>query len=120
MDVNTFYILCIVTLLGANRLLFIWDDWWRVRAPFWTVQILNLVAACVLVMWGVPELKARGLNIFNLVFAGLLVVHILTNNKRLQRTVREAREASDTDRADLEAEILSKMKGSDDGEGQGG
>ena len=110
MDVNTFYILCIVSLMAVNRLLFLWDGWWQVRAPFWTVQLLNLAAACALVMWGIPELKQRDLNIFNLVFAGLLVVHIITNNNKLQRTVREARSAGDTDREALEAEILSKMK----------
>lgn len=110
MDVNTFYILLVVGLMAANRLLFLWDGWWQNRAPFWTIQILNLVTACALVMWGIPELKERGLNIFNLVFAALMVVHILTNNSKLQRTVREARAGNSAEREALEAEILSKMK----------
>lgn len=116
MDLSTWILLGVVGLMAANRLIFLWSGWWRVRAPFWILQLTNLVAASALVIWGIPELKARSLHVFNLVFAGLLVVHILANNRKLQRTVREARRADTGAREAAEAEILSKLKSSEPGD----
>ena len=110
MDLSTWLLLAVVGLMAANRLLFLWPGWWRRRGPFWLIQLTNLAAACGLVALGIPELVERGLDIFNLVFAGLLVVHILSNNRRLQARLREERRAAGGEREALEAEILSKLK----------
>jgi ABC-type branched-subunit amino acid transport system permease subunit len=115
LDLSSSILLAVVALMALNRLLFVWERWWEVRAPFWTLQLANLAAACALVAVGIPEMKARDLNVVNIVLAALLIVHILTNNRRLQETLREARGADSEQREELEAEILRRLKKDDSG-----
>lgn len=81
MDLGTGILLGAFALLAVNRLLLMMPGWERRTAVFWLLQLVNLAAACFMIVHGVPEL--RGLAIYaNWVIALLFMFHIVQNNSR--------------------------------------
>ena len=109
MDLSTGLLLAIVTLLGLNRGLFAWGGWIHHRWVFWSLQIINFAVACALVTVGIPEFRER-LPVINLLLGGLLVLHILTNNRRLQRTLADTRGDESDEKQALRDEILRRLQ----------
>ena len=113
MDLSTTLLLTVVGLMGLNRLIFVIPNWEGFRLPFWGVQLLNLGAACALVVWGIPEFREGQLQIVNLMLAALMVMHIITNNRKLSRVISAAKRGVDEEREARSAEIMKRLKSDD-------
>jgi uncharacterized RDD family membrane protein YckC len=109
-DLSVAALLSVFALLAINRAVHLGEGWYTRRRLFWTVQLLNLLGACLLVTIGVPEFQGA-LRPINLLFAGLLVWHILLNNRRLTAAYREATRAEAPEEDPRRAELLRRMKG---------
>ncbi len=95
MDTSTLVILCAAGLLGINRLIFVGERWWERRWRFIGIQALNVLGASYMVLWGVPGFTGQT-KIANYLLAGLIVFHALSNTRRYQRDVQEARMSTAT------------------------
>ncbi|MCB9758285.1 MAG: hypothetical protein H6739_00455 [Alphaproteobacteria bacterium] len=113
MDLSTGVLLGVAALMAFNRVIFLGERWHRRRARFWVVQLLNLGAACYMVVWGIPDFVGQ-LKVINLLLAGLLVLHIVLNNRKLVQAVREAPAVEDAEREARRAQVLSRLKAEDD------
>ncbi len=81
MDLGTAILLGAVGALALNRAILALPGWHRRRVLFWSIQLLNLAAACFMIVHGVPELQ--GLAFYaNWVIAMLFMLHIVQNNSR--------------------------------------
>jgi hypothetical protein len=109
-DLSAVVLLSVFGLLAINRAVHLGEDWYTRRRFFWSVQALNLLGACFLVSVGVPEFQGP-LRVINLLLAGLLVWHILLNNRRLTAALRERSRAAAQDEDPRRAELLRRMKG---------
>lgn len=109
-DLSAVVLLSVFALLAINRAVHLGEDWYTRRRLFWSVQVLNLLGACFLVSVGVPEFQGP-LRVINLLLAGLLVWHILLNNRRLTAALRELAHAEARDEDPRRAELLRRMKG---------
>ncbi len=93
MTPGTLLLFGVVVLLALNHLPFAGG-----RKPpaalFWGLQLLNLAAASLLVTWGLPEFQGR-LRVVNLLLGGLLVLHIVQNNRRYRALLLERRREDD-------------------------
>jgi len=114
-DLSTGLLLAVVGLMGLNRLIFVAPNWERFRAPFWGVQLLNFGTACALVLWGIPEFQQGQLKVVNLMLAALMVMHIITNNRKLSRALRAMKRGVDEEREARSQEVLRRLKGDDQG-----
>lgn len=110
MDLSAATLLGVFALLAINRAVHLGEGWYTRRRLFWSVQVLNLLGACFLVSVGVPEFQGP-LRVINLLLAGLLVWHILLNNRRLTAALREAARAEAPEEDPRRAELLRRMKG---------
>lgn len=110
LDLSTGILLAVVTLLAMNRVIFFGKEWYRAQWRFWTVQLVNLTAACALAIWGIPDFEGP-MRILPYMFTGLLVLHIVQNNRKLQRAWDKARAESGDERSDQREAFLAKMKG---------
>lgn len=90
MDLSTGILLGVVALLALNRVIFLGERWFDHQARFWTIQVLNLLGASALSFWGIPAF-ADQLRVVSWLMAGLLVFHIVHNNRRLQAAVLDDR-----------------------------
>lgn len=105
MDLSTIVILSAAALLAINRLIFIGERWWEKRWRFIGIQALNIAGASYMVLWGVPGFTGET-KIANYLLAGLIVFHALSNTRRYQRDVQEARE----DEREAERERASNLR----------
>jgi len=91
-DLGTAILLGVVALLAINRFLLALSGWHERRAVFWGVQVLNLLAACFMVVYGIPDLPGM-LKYANWLVALIFIFHIVQNNSRLVSARAEARKA---------------------------
>jgi hypothetical protein len=112
MDIDTLVIVLGAGLIGLNYLAFAGKGWHRRLWLFWTVQALNLLAACYMVVWGVPGFR-REAPIVNYFLAAMFVVRSLLNGRRLQNSYREALEDEEDEKDQLRQSIKEKLKGTD-------
>lgn len=96
MDLGTAILLGVVALLAINRFLVWLPGWHERRAVFWGVQVVNLLAACFMVVSGIPDLPGM-LKYANWVVALIFIFHIVQNNSRLVTARAEARKGSGPD-----------------------
>ena len=110
MDLGTGIILAVAALLGANHLATMGQDFHQRRAVFYGIQLANLAAACFLVVYGIPGF-APPLGIVKYLLAGLLIFHIVQNNRKLQRRLVALRkEGSEEEREARRQAVLDKLK----------
>ena len=111
MDASTWVILAVAALLGINRLIWVGTRHRRVR--FFSIQILNILGACYMVLWGVPQFTGQ-LKVANYVLAAVIVFHAVQNNRRVQREARERDEEGDRDEDARRAAVRARLKGESD------
>ncbi len=109
MTLDTWLLLGTILLMVANRGMHVLSDWHRRKAVFWSVQLANLVVACLLVTLGIPGFTGP-LKIVNLLLAGLLVLHIVQNNRHYLLAWRRGEEPVDEEREARRAAVLEKLK----------
>ena len=112
MDIDTVVILVGAGLIGLNYVAFAGKRWHRRLWLFWTVQALNLLAACYMVLWGVPSFREQA-PVVNYFLAAMFVVRSLLNGRRMQGSYRDAVEQVEEDKAQLRDSIMEKLQGSD-------
>ncbi|RME24042.1 MAG: hypothetical protein D6798_12185 [Deltaproteobacteria bacterium] len=119
MDRSTAILLAAVAILAGNRLVLSLPGWHRRRVVFWGLQLVNLAAACFMIVYGVPDL--RGLAFYaNWVIALLFMLHIVQNNSRYVAAHKAARartEAEDGQRRQAVLQALRRGEGRDPGKG---
>ncbi|NOY24645.1 MAG: hypothetical protein GXP62_02125 [Oligoflexia bacterium] len=99
MDLGTWIIFGVVALLAINHFLLRLPGWTSRRGVFWGVQVVNLAAACFMIVVGIPNLHGLA-HYLNWVIALLFMFHIIQNNGRLVAARRaEAREEDEQDAA---------------------
>lgn len=118
MDFDTLVIVLGAGLIGLNYVAFAGKGWHRRLWLFWSVQVLNLLAACYMVVWGVPSFRAEA-PIVNYFLAAMFVVRSLLNGRRLQSNYRAAIEEEEGDRDQVRESIMEKLRGSDEEGSQG-
>lgn len=111
MDLGTGILLGAVGVMAANRLVLMLPGWHERRLLFWGIQLLNLAAACFMIVHGVPEL--RGLARYaNWVIALLFMLHIVQNNSRYTAARKQAlRRGEDARQADRERMVEALRRG---------
>lgn len=117
MDIDTLVIVLGAGLIGMNYVAFAGKGWHRRLWLFWTVQVLNLLAACYMVVWGVPSFRAEA-PIVNYFLAAMFVVRSLLNGRRLQSSYRDALEEEEEERDQARDSIMEKLKSSAEERGQ--
>ncbi len=110
----------LIALLALNRLVLSLAGYGTWKALFWSIQVLNLLAACALVVWGLPGLPP-GLWIISWFIALLFMWHIVENNAKRVKHIRQAMAMGEEPRDDdLEAKreaLRDKLRGGDDTSG---
>ena len=108
MDLSTALLCAVAALLGFNNLLFKIPRWHTKRFAFWMLQSINLGTIVALLTIGIPGFSGATAAI-NWVLGLLLVMHVVSNNGKLVRAVRDAPTATDpeveTKRAQLKAAL---------------
>jgi len=108
-DLGTAILLGAVAVLAGNRLVLSLPGWHRRRALFWALQLVNLAAACFMIVYGVPAL--RGLAFYaNWVIALLFMLHIVQNNSRYVAARKAARAGADAADEARRAEVLAALQ----------
>lgn len=95
MDLPTTLLLVVVAILGLNHMVLRIPGWHQRRVVFWALQLLNLVAAVLLMAVGIPGF-AGATKAINWVLGLLLILHIVTNNGRLVQAHRDEMEDEET------------------------
>lgn len=90
MDFSTAVLFAVAALLGANQVVFRIPGWERRRFVFWAVQLVNLSAAVMVLIWGLPGFEQTAAVAVKWVLGLLLVLHIITNNQRLVRALQDS------------------------------
>lgn len=108
MDLSTGTLFGVVLLLALNRAATLGGRVFARPRVFWAMQILNLAGACWMVLVGVPGF-AGPLNIVNILLAGLLVLHILVNNRHYAAWLREQAEHSADEDARRRAALTERL-----------
>ena len=75
----------IVAVLAGNHVVLRLPGWVERTWLFWSVQALNISAACYLLAIGIPEFRDN-LTIANWMLGLLFIFHTVGNNRRLQRS----------------------------------
>lgn len=107
MDSSTWVILAAAALLGINRL--IWVGRRYRRARFFGIQLLNILGASYMILWGVPQFTGQ-LVVANYVLAAVIVFHAVQNNRRVQREAEERSDESDEEEDARRAAVLARLK----------
>lgn len=110
MDLSSGILLGAAALLAFNRLLHVGERWHRRTAVFWALQLGNLLGACFMVLYGIPDFQGGPLRVVNLFIAGLLVLHIVLNNRSLVAAYREERRSLSADQEARRQAVLDKLK----------
>ena len=107
MDLSLGVILAVAAVLAINRLIWVGESHRRLK---WiVVQVLNLVAVCYMVLWGVPDFEG-GMKIANYVLAALIVFHSIQNGRRLKAEERESAADADSELEQARAEVRARLK----------
>ncbi len=88
MNDGTLGFVALIALLAVNRLVLSVAGYGTWRFMFWGIQALNLVAAIVLILWGLPGLPP-GFWMINWFIALLFMWHIVENNAKRVKHIRE-------------------------------
>jgi hypothetical protein len=88
MSDGTLGFVALIAMLAVNRLVLSLAGYGTWKLVFWAIQFLNLAAACALVVWGLPGLPP-GLWIVNWFIALLFMWHIVENNAKRVKHIRE-------------------------------
>ncbi len=88
MNDGTYGFIALIALLAVNRLVLSLAGYGTWRLLFWSIQVLNLLAACALVLWGLPGLPP-GFWLVNWFIALLFMWHIVENNAKRVKHLRE-------------------------------
>lgn len=88
MSDGTLGFVALIAMLAVNRLVLSLAGYGTWRALFWSIQVLNLLAAIVLILWGLPGLPP-GFWIVDWFIALLFMWHIVENNAKRVRHLRE-------------------------------
>jgi hypothetical protein len=107
----------VIALLAGNRLLLtLLGDGTR-RWAFWSIQLLNFLAACALIVWGLPGVP-KGLGIINYFVAGVFLLHVVENNgermKALEKRIAAAGDVADERRIDLLEKVRAAKAADED------
>ena len=113
MDLDSWLLFATVGLMLANRALHLGEQWYRRKALFWTIQLLNFTGACLLVTLGIPGFTGV-LRIVNLMLAGLLVLHTVQNNRHYLLAWQEAETLPAEEREARRAEVLAHLRGAEE------
>jgi hypothetical protein len=97
MDFSSAVLFAIAALLGANQVVFRIPGWEHRRIVFWGVQLLNLCAAVMVLIWGLPGFEQTVAEAVKWVLGLLLVLHIITNNQRLVRALQDGSSGPEVD-----------------------
>ncbi len=107
----------VIALLASNRLLLTLLGDGSKRVFFWSVQLLNFLTACALIVWGLPGVP-EGLGIINYFVAGVFLLHVVENNgarmKALEKRIAMAGEEADHRRVDLLEKVRAAKAADDD------
>ncbi len=87
MSDGTLGFVALIAMLAANRLVLSLAGYGTWKWLFWSIQFLNLGAACALVLWGLPGLPP-GFWIVNWFIALLFMWHIVENNGKRVKHLR--------------------------------
>lgn len=98
-----------VAVLASNHALLRIPGWVERVWLFWLVQLLNLGAACYLIVMGIPEFRGT-MAIANWMFGLLFIYHTVSNNRRLQRAMKAGRQRSAADEEEHRARIRAAIK----------
>jgi|GEM_PF-1122064 len=108
MDTGTWVLMGIIALLVINRFLVRLPGWDQRRGLFWGVQLVNLAAACFMIVVGVPELTGIS-RTANWMVALLFMFHIVQNNSRLTQERRARLQAHSAQDEAERARILAAL-----------
>jgi hypothetical protein len=114
MDLDTWLLFAVVGLMVANRAMHVGPRWHRRKFLFWFIQLTNFVGACLLATFGIPGF-AGPLRIVNLMFSGLLVLHIVQNNRHYAEAWRGSKPKTEKEREALRDRVLERLSGSENG-----
>jgi hypothetical protein len=106
----------LIGMLALNRLVLTIAGHGTWRALFWCIQILNLVAAIALILWGLPGLPP-GFWVVDWFIALLFMWHIVENNAKRSKHLRERlAQASGEQEHDQRREALRERLRADRGD----
>lgn len=97
-----------VAVLAGNHAVLRVPGWVERVWLFWSVQLLNLGAACYLIAVGIPEFRGT-MTIANWMLGLLFIFHTVSNNRRLQRAIK-GRRRSAADEDEQRARIRAALK----------
>jgi hypothetical protein len=103
---DTTVLLSFATLIVLNRAILIGENWYRRNAVFWSVQVMNLCGATFFAGWGVRDFQAT-MPIVNWMLSGLLILHIIQNNRRYTKAWRGFRRKEPN--LERRQEVLDKL-----------
>ncbi len=86
-DTGTLGFVGLIALLAVNRLVLTLAGYGTWRWLFWSIQLLNLLGACGLIVWGLPGMPP-GLRLLDFFIALLFCWHIVENNARRVKHLR--------------------------------
>lgn len=78
----------VVGVMGINHLTLRLPNWEKRLWLFWITQLSNLLIACYLIWYGIPDFQGQ-LWVMNLMIALLFIFHIITNNRRLTNVTKK-------------------------------
>ncbi|MCB9793687.1 MAG: hypothetical protein H6741_13275 [Alphaproteobacteria bacterium] len=114
MDLSTGILLGAATLLALNRFIHVGERWHRRTALFWTLQLGNLLGACFMVLRGIPDFHEGPLQMVNLFIAGLMVLHIVLNNRAYVAAWHEERKGLSAEQQARRDAMLEKLRAGED------
>ncbi|MEC7949305.1 MAG: hypothetical protein VX265_17185 [Myxococcota bacterium] len=97
----------VVSVLATNHVLIRLPGWQQRAWLFWLVQLLNMSAAGVLLLEGLPGFSGN-LSVVNYVLALLFVVRAVQNNNRWGRRGQDGRQSDEAD--ERKAAILAALR----------
>lgn len=108
MDLSTATLFGVVLLLGFNRAAFLNERIFERPRLFWGVQLTNLAGACYMVLVGVPGFTGS-MRVVNTMMGGLLVLHIVVNNRRYAAWIRARAAQVDTADEERRAALAARL-----------
>ncbi|MEL6347435.1 MAG: hypothetical protein AAFV53_30245 [Myxococcota bacterium] len=102
--------------LVLNHVILRLPSWDQRMWLFWMLQILNIAAASLLLVKGIPDFRET-LPIANWMLGLLFIFHGVTNNQRLQKAWMEQRAARRSTDSDRHAAIRAALRAGDDADG---
>lgn len=85
MSTSDTVLFAVIAVMAINHFTLRLPGWEKRLWLFWLTQICNLLMACYLIWYGIPDFQGS-LWIVNLMIALLFMFHIIVNNRRLTST----------------------------------